>query len=106
MGGGPLNVFELFTVLRQQRAFPAYRDKDISTALKRYLAPAFGVAVEELTDLATIRATYKGRIHEYFPQCAISPYMVNNVKNHLSCFFRAADAAGFIPTIPTSLQPW
>jgi hypothetical protein len=98
-----MNVLDLFALLRQQRAFPAYRDKDVSTAIKRYLAPAFGVSAEELTDLGTIRATYKSRLHDYFRTLPkVSPYVVNNMKNQLSCLFRAADAAGLIPAmIPT-----
>jgi hypothetical protein len=101
-----MNVPELFACLRRQRAFPAYRDKDIKTAITRYLAPAFGVSAEELTDLATIRTTYKSHLHAYFPQCDISPNMVNNIKNQLSCLFRAADRAGLIPQQRPTQPVW
>jgi hypothetical protein len=102
-----MNVLELFAMLRQSRAFPAYRDKDIKTAITRYLAPAFGVSGEELTDLATIRATYKSRLHAYVATLPkVSPYTVNNMKNQLSCLFRAADAAGLIPQAPPPVRPW
>jgi hypothetical protein len=101
-----MTIPEVVALLCERHLIKPSRQKDIKTAVNRYLARAYQTTPNQLSDLALIEATYKERLHTYFASLTPlkSPHIVRNTLDNIGHVLSQARATGILTPIPAPAQ--